>query len=91
MSGPAPLPTDRCGVLRRHAGRLVRREVAGPRRAGFPTIVFQTGSHEQNMLSNDLLSRDAVEEIVQDSFLAAGRNAARKNIRETLIAAATNR
>jgi NTE family protein len=84
MSGPAPrLPTNLSEALRWHAARMVRREVAALRASGTPVIVFRPGRDEQAVMGDDFMSRERVDKIVQQAFLAAGRYAAaRPDIRD---------
>jgi NTE family protein len=84
MSGPAPrLPTNLSEALRWHAARMVRREVAALRAGGTPVIVFRPGRDEQAVMGDDFMSRERVDKVVQQAFLAAGRYAAaRPDIRD---------
>jgi NTE family protein len=84
MSGPSSLPFDLYGASRWHAGRLVRREVNALRAEGTKVVVFRPGRAEQDVMGNDFMSRDRVDKIVQQSFLAAGAYAARPEIRPLL-------
>ncbi len=84
MSGPARLPTDLYGASRRHAAGVARREVRALRAGGTKVLVFRPGRLEQKVMGNDFMARDHVDEIVQESFLAAGAYAARAEVREVL-------
>ncbi|MGY1823211.1 patatin-like phospholipase family protein [Geodermatophilus sp. SYSU D00079] len=76
MSGPAGLRPDVYAASRRHSARLLRREVAALRATGVPTFVFSPGAAEQEAMGNDMMSRRRLDEVVQQSFLAAGAQAA---------------
>lgn len=84
MSGPAGVLTDLYGLSRRHAARLARREVRALRERGTAVLVFRPGHAELAAMSNDFMSRDRVDEIVQESFLGAGTYAARPEVRSVL-------
>ncbi len=84
MSGPAGFPLEPYSAMRRHAGSLVRREVSALRAAGTAVVVFRPGPAEQAVMGNDFLSRNRVDDIVRESFLAAGGYAARPEIRDLL-------
>ncbi len=87
MSGPTSLPTDLYGASRWHATRVARREVSALRAGGATVLVFRPGPGEQAAMGNDFMARDRVDEIVQESFLAAGAYAARPEVREALSSA----
>jgi NTE family protein len=76
MSGPAGLRPDVYAASRRHSARLLRREVGALRAAGIQTLVFAPGAAEQEVMGNDMMSRHRLNEVVQQSFLAAGARAA---------------
>lgn len=84
MSGPAGLPMDMYGASRWHAGRLARREVNALRRSGTDVVVFRPGRAEHEAMGNDLMARERVDQVVQQSFLGAGSYAARPEVRELL-------
>lgn len=86
MSGPVRLPTDLYGLSRGHSARLVRREAGALRGSGTAVITFRPGPAELAAMGNDFMSRDRVDEIVQEAFLGAGAYAARPEIRELLSA-----
>lgn len=86
MSGPSRLPTDLYGASRWHATRLARREVRALRARGTTVVVFRPGAAEQEVMGDDFMARNRVDEIVQQSFLAAGAYAARPEVRELLTA-----
>jgi NTE family protein len=54
------------------------------RAEGTKVVVFRPGRAEQDVMGNDFMSRDRVDKIVQQSFLAAGAYAARPEIRPLL-------
>jgi NTE family protein len=76
MSGPAGWRPDFYAATRRHASRLLEREVRALERAGIRTLVFAPGEDEQRVMGNDMMSRQRVNEVIRESFLAAGRAAA---------------
>ena len=73
---------------RRHAARLLRREVRALEEAGTRTLVFSPGAAEQEVMGDDPMSRHRLNEIVQRAFLAAGRTAAEPAARALLQLAA---
>jgi len=83
MSGPGRR-IDPYGLARRHAGWLARREVAALRRSGTPVVTFRPGHREQQVMGTDVMSVDRLHEVVQESFLAAGRFAAAQELRHLL-------
>jgi NTE family protein len=83
MSGPGRR-IDPYGLARRHAGWLARREVATLRRSGIPVVTFRPGHREQQVMGTDVMSVDRLHEVVQESFLAAGRFAATQGLRQLL-------
>jgi len=93
MSGPGPrLPTNLSEALRWHAARMVRREVAALRAHGTPVVVFRPGREEQAVMGDDFMSRERVDKIVQQAFLAAGRYAAsRPEVRDLVTLARRRR
>ena len=85
MSGPAQLPTDLYGASRWHAARLCRREVRALRARGTAVVVFRPGQTEHQAMGNNLLAREPVEDVVQQSFLSSGAYAARPEVRGVLV------
>ena len=83
MSGPGGL-IGPYRLARRHAGWLARREVNALRRTGTPVLTFRPSHREQQVMGTDVMSGDRLQEIVQESFLAAGRYAAARNLRQLL-------
>lgn len=84
MSGPSGLPTDLYEASRWHAARLARREVRALRARGTQVVVFRPGPAEQAIMGNDFMSRSRVDEVLRQSFFAAGAYAARPEVRELL-------
>jgi len=84
MSGPANLPTDLYSLSRGHAARVVRREARALRDSGTAVLTFRPGQAELKAMGNDFMARDRVDQIVQESFLAAGSHAAQPEIRALL-------
>jgi NTE family protein len=76
MSGPAGWRPDFYAATRRHSTRLLNREVRALESKGTRTVVFAPGAREQQVMGNDMMSRDRLNEVIQESFLAAGRRAA---------------
>ena len=76
MSGPGTWRPDFFAAARRHATRLLEREVRALEKAGIRTLVFAPGPAEQQVMGNDMMSRERVSEVIRESFLAAGRAAA---------------
>jgi NTE family protein len=86
MSGPAPpVPTNLYEASRRHAGRLVRREVQALRASGTAVVVFRPGPAEQAVMGGNFMARDGVHQVVQQAFLSAGTYAARPEVRELIL------
>jgi NTE family protein len=83
MSGPG-WPVGPYALARRHAAWLASPEVAALRRSGTPVLTFRPGHREQQVMSTDVWSGDRLQEIVQESFLAAGKYAAERDLRPLL-------
>jgi NTE family protein len=75
-------------AARRHATRLLDREVRALEAAGIQTVVFAPGPEEQQVMGKDVMSRDHLQEIIQGSFLAAGRYAASPSVADAIRTAA---
>jgi NTE family protein len=90
MSGPAGWWPDFHSAARRHAARLLHREVRALEAEGIRTVVFAPGPAEQEVMGNDMLSRSRLHEVIQQGFLEAGAHAARPEVAE-LIRRAGNR
>jgi NTE family protein len=89
MSGPAGSPWNVYAASRRHAARLLRREVQALEAAGVRTVVFTPGPAEQEVMGDDMMSRRRLDEVIQQSFLAAGAQAARPDVATLLKTAAS--
>jgi len=85
MSGPSGVvPRGLWEGSRWHAARVARREIAALRAQGTPVVAFHPDREVQEAMGNDFMSRDRVEEIVQQAFLATGRHAAMPRVHEAL-------
>jgi NTE family protein len=84
MSGSAAWRPDFYAATRRHATRLLKREVAALRAAGIRTVVFEPGAVEQQVMGDDMMSRERLPEVIQQSFLGAGARAAEPEVTEVL-------
>jgi NTE family protein len=93
MSGPAGARLDVYAASRRHSARLLRHEVRALQAAGVRTAVFAPGPAEQAVMGNDMMSRHRLDEVIQQSFFAAGAHAARPEVADLVweAAAAGNR
>jgi NTE family protein len=63
-------------AARRHSTRVLEREVRALTAAGIQTVVFAPGPEEQQVMGDDVMSRHRLPDVIQQSFLAAGRQAA---------------
>jgi NTE family protein len=88
MSGPAGAQLNVYAASRRHSARLLRRERRALEAAGVRTVVFAPGPTEQEVMGDDMMSRHRLDEVIQQSFLAAGAYAARPGIAEIIRTAA---
>jgi len=88
MSGPAGWWPDFHAAARRHAARLLHREVRALEAEGIRTVVFAPGAAEQEVMGNDMLSRHRLNEVIQQAFLAAGAHAATREVAELIRRAA---
>ena len=84
MSGSTAWRPDFYAATRRHASRLLKREVAALRRPGIRTVVFEPGAVEQQVMGDDMMSRERLHEVIQQSFLGAGARAAEPEVTEAL-------
>jgi NTE family protein len=91
MSGPPGIRPDFYAATRRHSAKLLRNEVRALERAGVPTLVFTPGAAEQAAMGNDMMSRDRVDKVLQQSFFAAGARAAAADAADLLRAVGTGR
>jgi NTE family protein len=76
MSGSTGWRPDVYTAARRHSTRLLDREVRALAAEGVRTVVFAPGVGEQQVMGNDMLSRERLNEVIQQSFIAAGAHAA---------------
>jgi NTE family protein len=76
MSGPAGWRPDFYSAARRYSSRLLAREVRALQAGGAATVVFTPGAREQQLMGNDMMARNRLNEVIGESFLAAGRRAA---------------
>lgn len=90
MSGPAGWRPDIYAAARRHAGRLLGREVRALRAAGVETVVFEPGPAVQEVMGTDVMSRAGLDAVIQAAFLAAGEHAATPTV-AALLRRATDR
>lgn len=88
MSGPAGWRPDFYAASRRHASRLLKREVAALEAAGIRTVVFEPRAAELAVMSGDMMSRQRISEVLQQSFLGAGARAAEPEVATLLEQAA---
>lgn len=88
MSGDAGWRPDFFSAARRHATRLLDREVRALRSAGITTVVFAPGAAEQHAMGTDMMSRDNLNEVIRESFIAAGAYAAQPDVAEVVRRAA---
>ncbi|MET0765330.1 MAG: patatin-like phospholipase family protein [Blastococcus sp.] len=88
MSGSTGWRPDIYTAARRHATRLLHREVRALEGAGIRTVVFAPGAAEQEAMGNDMLSRDRLNEVIQSSFIDAGAHAATPRAAELIRLAA---
>jgi NTE family protein len=88
MSGSAGWRQDVGAAVRRYSQRLLEREVRALVAAGIRTVVFTPGAAEQEAMGADMMSRDRLDEVLQQSFLQAGVHAARPGVAEVLELAA---
>jgi NTE family protein len=88
MSGPAGWRPGFYAAARRHSTRVLNREVRALEAAGIRTVVFAPGPEEQRVMGDDVMSRDRLQEVIQESFLGAGRQAAVPAVGDLLRTAA---
>ena len=84
MSGPAGWRPGFYPAARRHAARVLSREVKALEAQGIRTVVFAPGADEQEALGDDMMSRDRLNEVIQRSFIAAGAHAATPAVADLL-------
>jgi NTE family protein len=88
MSGAAGWRPDFHVATRRHSARLLKREVGALGAAGVRTVVFEPGPAELEVMSGDMMSRQRINEVLQQSFLGAGARAADPEVARLLRPAA---
>jgi NTE family protein len=88
MSGASGWRPGFYAAARRHATRVLDREVRALEAAGIRTVVFAPGPEEQHAMGDDFMSREHLQEIIQESFLAAGRYAAIPSVGDVIRTAA---
>ncbi len=88
MSGSAGWRQDVGAAVRRYSQRLLDREVRALLAADIRTVVFTPGAAEQEAMGADMMSRDRLDQVLQQSFLQAGAHAARPGVAEVLELAA---
>ena len=88
MSGPAGWRPDIHAAGRRHSARLLAREVRALEAEGVRTVVFTPGAGEQQVMGNDMMSRERLDQVIQQSFLTAGAYAATSEVADLLRSAA---
>ncbi|NYJ07369.1 patatin-like phospholipase family protein [Petropleomorpha daqingensis] len=84
MSGPPGVVPDLYAATRRYSARLLQREVRALEQTGVRTVVFTPSAAEQKAMGNDMMSRERLDEVIQQSFFAAGAAAAREDARALL-------
>src|SRR4051812_23460712 len=84
MSGPPGAPLNLLAASRRHSARLLRREVRALEQTGVEVLVFTPGDAEQEVMGDDMMSRDRVNEVIQQSFIGGGARAADARARRLL-------
>ena len=76
MSGSPGWRPDVAAAVRRYAQRQLVREVRALHAAGIRTAVFTPGIEEQQVMGADMMSRERLDEVIQQSYLRAGAHAA---------------
>ncbi len=76
MSGSPGWRSDVTAAVRRYSQRVLVREVRALEAAGIRTAVFTPGPAEQEVMGADMMSRERLDEVIQQSFLQAGAHAA---------------
>jgi len=88
MSGPPGWSLSLPAASRRHSARLLHREVRALERTGVEVLIFAPGRAEQEAMGDDMMSRERLNEVIQQSFLRAGARAAGSRARRLLRLAA---
>jgi NTE family protein len=76
MSGSPGWRSDVTAAVRRYSQRVLVREVRALEAAGIRTAVFTPGPAEQEVMGADMMSRERLDEVIQQSYLRAGAHAA---------------
>lgn len=84
MSGPPGPGLNLYAASRRHSARLLYREVRALQREGAQVLTFSPGEAEQEVMGDDMMSRQRLNEVIQQSFLGAGARAASPRARRLL-------
>jgi NTE family protein len=82
MSGPPGVLPGMYAASRWNAARTLRREIKALERSGIPVVAFSPGPKEQAVMGDDFMARDRVDDIVRESFLAAGAHLASPRVRD---------
>ena len=88
MSGPTGWRPGFFPAARRYSDRLLRREVRALEAQGVKTVVFTPGPAEQQVMGTDMMSRERLDQVIQQSFLTAGAYAATSEVADLLRSAA---
>jgi len=80
MSGAAGWRPDFYAAARRHSTRLLKRELRALEAHGIRTVVFAPGEVEQEVMGRDMMSRERLNEVIQQTFFAAGAHAATPDV-----------
>jgi NTE family protein len=91
MSGFAGWRPGVFAAVRRYSDRLLRREVRALEAEGVRTVVFAPGAREQEAMGNDMMAREGLDEVIQQSFLTAGAYAGDSEVAAVLRSAAGGR
>ncbi|MGY1802476.1 patatin-like phospholipase family protein [Blastococcus sp. SYSU D00922] len=84
MSGPAGWRPGVFRSVRRYSDRLLRQEVRALEAEGIRTVVFTPGWGEQQVMGTDMMSRERLDEVIQQSFLTAGAYAGTSEVASLL-------
>jgi NTE family protein len=84
MSGDPGWRPDFFAAARRHSSRLLNREVRALEAAGIRTVVFAPGAREQEAMGNDMMSREHLNAVIRESFIAAGAHAATPGVSDVI-------
>ncbi|WP_336027402.1 patatin-like phospholipase family protein [Geodermatophilus sp. FMUSA9-8] len=88
MSGSPGWKQDLTAAMRRYSQRQLDREVRALEAVGIRTVVFTPGAAEQEVMGADMMSRERLDEVLQQSFLRAGEHAASPEVAGLLRRAA---